>query len=373
MRKIMSKFIKVCLLTIFIANIMSVNTLADENKKDITVKRDKIWTITFNKTIEIDFLEKIKVKDSKDNMIDISLDLKEDNKVLIYPPKDGYNPLEGYTLIIDKSNNGLQEDFQFKFKVFDEIKSVNQILKGTFHKDKFELPKEVVANLINGEEVNVPVIWDKEPVTDEIGKFFFKGKVDGFDKKVNLTLHVFPKVISVKDINVELYTGDEYSLPEEVEVEISDGTTVMKKVNWTNNNLNIRKVGEYLCEGQIIGYDGLLKAKVTVKSGFLLERTFPRQNEENVVLKYGYMDIIFSRDTVESYDVDKIILKDENGVRIKIKRTQPGVDYRNNFLIIPSRPLSSNMSYTLFIPKGLIKSVYGEVYNEDIEITFKTK
>jgi len=199
------------------------------------------------------------------------------------------------------------------------------------------------------------------------------GNVSGYDKKVTLNLIVFPKVVSVKDINVSLYVGDEYSLPKKVKVKYSDGTTGMEKINWTTNQLDIKKVGKYACEGKIDGYDKLIKANLIVKSNFLISHTYPSENEEIEKLKFGYMFLAFSKDTVRSYEVDRIILKDENGVRIRIKETQPGITMKNNFLIIPRRPLDSNTKYTLFVPKDLIKSADGEVYEKDIEIKFKTK
>lgn len=260
-----------------------------------------------------------------------------------------------------------------KFEVLDQIKSVREIWDYAYHNDKYVLPEEVEVKLIDEEKVNVPVIWEKEAVTDETGVFVYRGKVKDIDKKVTLRLFVIPKVTSVKNIDINMYVGDEYCLPEKVKVQYSDGTDGMEKVNWADNNLDIKTVGEYACKGEIEGYDGEVKADITVKSNFLLERTSPKQNEKNVELKFGYMSLIFSKDTVKSYEVNKIILKDENDVRIRIKRIVPGVTCKDYLLIIPNRPLDNKMEYTLFVPKGIIKSIDGEVYEEDIEVTFTMK
>jgi len=354
---------------------MFVNALAEEENQKSIVKSGKIWTINFNRTVPEGVLENIIVKNSKDKIINVLafLEIKEQKKILIYPPEGGYPPSEEYTLVVKRSENGLEEDYEFKFKVICEIKSVSQLWEYTYHNDEYEVPKVVQAILENGEKVNVPVQWDDQIITSEIGNFTYVGKVKGFDKKVTLTLMVVPKVVSVKDLNVSLYIGDEYDLPEKVEVTYSDGTTGIEKINWTYDELDFKKVGEYAYEGDIEGYDKAIKANITVKSNFLLSQTYPEHNQQDYKMKYNYMDLIFSKDTVTCYEVDKIILKDENGVRIKIKTTQPGRTMKNNFLIIPSRPLDGNTKYKLFVPKGLIKSEDGEVYQKDIEITFKTK
>ncbi len=369
----MKKILRSLLFITFIMSIMFVNTLAEENNEVTVVKSDKVWTIVFNKTVSEDMLENITVKDSEEKIINVSLEIKDEKEILIYPPEGEYQPSKEYTIFINKKENGLKEDYEIKFKVISEIKRVSQLWDYTFQDNEYEAPKVVEAILENGEKVNVPVEWDEEIVTNKIGDFTHVGKVKGFDKKVNLYLVVFPKVISVKDSHIRLYIGDDYSLPEKVEVKYLDGTTGMESVNWTNNELDIKKAGEYTCEGKIQGYDKLITANVIVESNFLISHTYPSENEEIQKLKFGYMDIVFSKDTIRSYDVDKIILKDQNGVRIRIKKTQPGVTAKNNFLIIPNRHLDSNTQYTLFVPNGLIKSADGEVYQKDIEIKFKTK
>ncbi|MCM1991639.1 Ig-like domain-containing protein [Oceanirhabdus seepicola] len=369
----MKKIIRILLLTMFIMNIMIVNTLAEENHEKAVVKSDKIWTIVFNKAVPEGVLENIIVKDSKDKIINVSLEIKEEKKILIYPPEGGYSPLEEYTLVVKRTENGLKEDYEFKFKISYRIKNVIQLWDFTYYNNEYEAPRVVEAILENGEKVNVPVRWDEEILTNEMGTFTYVGNVRGYNEKVTLKLIVFPKVVSVKDINVSLYVGDEYSLPKKLKVKYSDGTTGMEKINWTTNQLDIKKVGEYVCEGEIDGCDNVIKANITVKSNFLLSQTVPNQNQQDYKMKYNYMDLVFAKDTVRCYEVGKIILKDENGVRIKIKKTQPGITAKDNFLIIPSRPLDSNTKYTLFVPKGLIKAADGDVYQKDIEINFKTK
>lgn len=369
----MKKIIRILLMTMFIMNIMVVNALADEINQKVAVESDKIWTISFNKTVPEGLLENIIVKDSKDNIIDVSLENKEEKKILIYPPQEGYQPLEEYTLVVKSTENGLKEDYELNFKIIYKIKNVIQLWDYTYHNNKYEVPKVAEAILENGKKVKVPVQWDEEILTNKIGYHTYVGKVKEYDNKVTLTLMVFPKVSSVKDINISLYVGDEYSLPEKVEVKYSDRTTGIEKINWIDNQLDIKKVGEYACEGQIDGYDYVIKANITVKSNFILEYTSPKQNQRDYEMKFNYMDLVFSKDTVTCYELDKIILEDENGVRIRIRETQPGVTAKDNFLIIPNRPLDPNTQYKLFVPKGLIEAADGEVYQKDIEITFKTK
>jgi len=88
-----------------IFSLSNKKTLAADIQTNQTVNSKKLWKVVFNKEISFDDVTKkgITIKDSKDNSVDITLDLEKDKKtLLINPPIGGYTPGEKYTLNISK-------------------------------------------------------------------------------------------------------------------------------------------------------------------------------------------------------------------------------------------------------------------------------
>lgn len=96
------------------------------------------------------------------------------------------------------------------------------------------------------------------------------------------------------------------------------------------------------------------------------------QTGENVVIKWGYLVIVFDRNMATSPAPSRVILESETGERIIIKSIQPGSTAKDNLLLILSKNLKPNTRYKVFIPKNTIFSEDGQVYPYDIEYSFKT-
>ena len=125
-----------------------------------------------------------------------------------------------------------------------------------------------------------------------------------------------------------------------------------------------------------INKDGTHKSKVTdikdeLSSDFYITYMFPNDGDTDVYLKFGYLDIVFSENTIRCGELSRITLVDEEGNYINIKEAVPGMTAKNNFLIIPESRLKRGKSYTLLLLKGTIQSENGEYYNKNIYITFK--
>ncbi|MBU5436975.1 leucine-rich repeat domain-containing protein [Tissierella sp. MSJ-40] len=89
--------------------------------------------------------------------------------------------------------------------------------------DEFLLPSHIEAKMSTGKKKEVPVIWDGEEInTEEIGEFTFEGTVEGYEKKVILTLII--NEFNIEDIVVFENEELEYIIRDESEIESEDIT-----------------------------------------------------------------------------------------------------------------------------------------------------
>ncbi|NFP89939.1 leucine-rich repeat domain-containing protein [Clostridium sporogenes] len=114
-----------CIFTIF-ACCIKVQAFQD----NLNVNKDKVWTVKFNKEVQLDEATKseIKIRDSKGEELNCNLKLGENNKsVIVDAPAGGYKPEEKYTLtvgsnIYSKNKAKLKNDttIHFTIKKYDE-------------------------------------------------------------------------------------------------------------------------------------------------------------------------------------------------------------------------------------------------------------
>ncbi|SHK08553.1 Leucine Rich repeat-containing protein [Hathewaya proteolytica DSM 3090] len=118
-----------------------------------------------------------------------------------------------------------------KFK--EKIEKIDPIDVTINQGDKYTLPNEVTVIMNTGKEKILPIIWEKKLAnTDTVGIFKFLGSVDGFDKKVTLTLEI--KSTNLKEevifenaelesiIKEELQKDEEYKLTREDLLQVTE-------------------------------------------------------------------------------------------------------------------------------------------------------
>ncbi|KZL88596.1 hypothetical protein [Clostridium magnum] len=88
---------------------------------DKIVERSKVWTVSFTSEVGYDDTTKqnVLVKDSKENLVNVSMELSQDKKsILIYPPQGGYDVGEKYTLyILDNAHSKNNKNIKHKVKM----------------------------------------------------------------------------------------------------------------------------------------------------------------------------------------------------------------------------------------------------------------
>jgi len=75
-----------------------------------------------------------------------------------------------------------------------------------------------------------------------------------------------PIITSISDIEQTINQGDDYSLPETIEVMMSDNTTQQLPATWNPSEVDTSKSGTYEFYGKVIGWDEEVKLTLTVIS-----------------------------------------------------------------------------------------------------------
>lgn len=187
-------------------NVLAVN-LQDEQK----VTKDKIWTITFNYSILSNELahDNITVINDQGQKINVILEISEDKKkVIIKPPIDGYVEGEKYQLNIGDKLQSIEgkpltkaHSIMFVIEKPVSILKVNNINLSIKQGQAYIPQKKVTVDLSNGIRQDKDVIWDSSIVdTTKVGIRTLKGKVEGYESEVILTLTILKIEVNYNDL-----------------------------------------------------------------------------------------------------------------------------------------------------------------------------
>ena len=150
---ILCRCMVVIMLTSMLITSKSYANTIDAQTNDI----NKIWTIKFNSAIDIENLKnEIVVLNEKEENIPIRIELKEEKKIYIYPPVEGYENNNIYTLKIgknikDKKKKIIKSPKNFIFKVDKENLSYNNA--NYEYKDIVEKSIQSILNKISNRKM----------------------------------------------------------------------------------------------------------------------------------------------------------------------------------------------------------------------------
>ncbi|WP_139902156.1 cell wall-binding repeat-containing protein [Clostridium thermarum] len=114
-----------------------------------------------------------------------------------------------------------------------EIVGIDNITATVIEGQAYSLPSKVYANLDDGSSQILNITWDDETVdTSKAGTFTFNGTVDGYDKKITLTLVVTSKT---GPSTPETSTA-EPSIPESATVVNTNAQAVIAAINGVTSN-----------------------------------------------------------------------------------------------------------------------------------------
>lgn len=252
-------------------------------------------------------------------------------------------------------------------KIMSRFDSIENLTVTIPLKEAYMLPSEVPAKQIDGTILKTPIKWlIASPALDTRwpSSFTIEGKAIGYEKTVRAFVTIQPVIEPIEDKVITLFTMDTYSIPNEINVKMNDGTTKLRAISWTSPLPDLKISGKYELLGKVDGYEKPVKYTYIVKSSFFTKQKTTYYNE------WGNIQVNFSKLLSSDLDPKKIKLVNNNGVRIAISELKIGYTQKMTLLIIPSRILENGAIYTLTIPANSIKSIDGETNEEDIVYVF---
>lgn len=245
------------------------------------------------------------------------------------------------------------------------ISSVDDINVTINAKEKYALPEVLKAVTNEGVEKECPVKWDTASIdTYKSGNYVYEGTIIGYSKKVKLNITINPVIESIDDLNLTLYTGDKYSIPNTIIAKMSDNTEKSVPVTWTPPTVDFNKVGQVTLIGKVEGYNHDIKYNFTIKSDIQIRGT------DSKLSLLSFIPIDFTKDVIPCKRTDKIILQGEDGVIIPIISSQNAINYKFRLVLFPSHNLQKGFKYKLTIPKETIETTQGRLNEEDIIFEF---
>ncbi|HEY8891740.1 MAG TPA: Ig-like domain-containing protein [Clostridium sp.] len=152
--------------------------------------------------------------------------------------------------------------------LIEEIKQkfeVTNLEESVYQNESYTLPKKAVIK-INNEDINALLKWkDALMETNKIGDLVFEGVAENYERSVKLTVHIIPKIVSIKEISVSIIKGQEYNLPLKVTTTFSDKIIREVDVKWSPNKVDSVTVGSQNFLGTIQNYEKKIKMQVIVK------------------------------------------------------------------------------------------------------------
>ena len=156
-----------------------------------------------------------KFNDAKKNF-EQAVSLQKENKETYILIKDEYlksKRLDDSLSILkqgkDNKITGLEvfiEEIKQKFVVTNMEVIIKQ-------NETYDFPKKTMIK-INNEDINLPIKWkDKKIETNKLGTFVFEGISEEYERSVKLTVHIIPKIESIKELSASIIQGTKYSLP----------------------------------------------------------------------------------------------------------------------------------------------------------------
>lgn len=146
------------------------------------------------------------------------------------------------------------------------IKVIYDINVAVKQGDKYQLPSTVKAIMNDNSTQQVGVVWSVD--TGKLDKYstVFEGIVQGYNKKVKLTLSAKKYIKVISDVNVTVNQGGKYTLPTILTATMSDGNTQQVGVTWNTTKVDTNKAGSYNFEGTVQGYSKKVRLTLTVKA-----------------------------------------------------------------------------------------------------------
>lgn len=174
-----------------------------------------------------------------------------------------------------------------------QISAIETIYKKIYKGQNYSLPATVTANMSDGGTKEVPVVWNGVANTEEAGIFTYTGTVEGWGS-VTLNLEVMINaVLRAEDYYFGVAQGEEYTLPTELNVIMTNHKYAYVPVTWdaAASEVDTSVLGKYEFSGRVEGYSNPIKLYFTV-----YEYDSDLENIKNVLIEYYNNVLTIGRD-----------------------------------------------------------------------------
>ncbi len=232
--------------------------------------------------------------------------------------------------------------------------------------DDYSFEKEPEKIVVGGEEV-------KEEKKPSGGGGGGGGGDDGEKQPVALD--------AVNDISVQVNGTQEIKLTTNatnINATSSNTNVVVVDVKLDKKTLIIKGIGEGKATITVTGRRSRYEARtvtfeVEVVPELKLLSSFPKNMQQDFYPKYTYITLEFSESMRALDDPGKIFLvSKKDGERVNIYKVPVGIDYSNCVLLVVYNDLKLDTEYDLYIPPNTFISESEKLYDEPINISFRT-
>lgn len=147
------------------------------------------------------------------------------------------------------------------------IIAIPDIVQTVNHGGKYSFPRSIRVNTNDiYRSRRVEVTWNPSNIiATELGIWTYYGTINETTLKVPAIITVIPVISYVPEITQTINQGDSFEPPSTIEVTMSDDSKENLKINWYYSNVDTSKIGSYICQGSVGGWDKPIVIKVEVK------------------------------------------------------------------------------------------------------------
>lgn len=135
--------------------------------------------------------------------------------------------------------------------------------------ETYSLPTMIEAVYDDGSTKAVTVTWLDELDLTKVGTQIIRGRVEGFDRDVLLSVDIeappAPEIEQVELLMVDLSYGEDYILPSTLVASYDDGTSKAVSVTWLDE-LDLTRVGKQTIRGKVTDFDGNVSLTVDIEA-----------------------------------------------------------------------------------------------------------
>lgn len=192
------------------------------------------------------------------------------------------------------------------------VEEGNKYLDESNYQEAWKSYEEAIGIMKNNKETYIS-IKDKymEKGLYDDAYYVIKLAVDNevdTENMISLLNEITPNLSEIT-LNADVYKGENFSLPKETKVNVI-GKEISVPIVWSNNNVTTNKVGQYVFEGQVVGYGKKVTLALNVKYREFENKQVLINSIENGSVKVDYIEFFLYPQAAEEAKKDGVYNED---------------------------------------------------------------